>query len=69
MKALETFNEDDWEKAQVLTEKLKKAKISDYADMSVDEFMAEAFAEAKLGNNPSDYSKRVLAVIDKYFKK
>ena len=69
MKALETFDEDDWKKAQELTTRLKEVKISEYADMSVDEFMAEAFAEAKLGSNPSDYSKRVEAVIDKYFKK
>ena len=37
--------------------------------MSIDEFMAEAFTDAKIGSDPSEYSKQVLEVIDKYFKK
>lgn len=44
-------------------------KISDYASKDVDEFLAEAFAQAKLSDNPSQYSKQVLSVVDKYFKK
>ena len=48
---------------------LKKVQISKYADMSIDEFMAEAFTDAKIGSDPSEYSKQVLEVIDKYFKK
>ncbi|WP_286910736.1 minor capsid protein [Clostridium sp. UBA1652] len=43
--------------------------ISEYANKSIDEFMAEAFTEAKLSSNPSKYSMKVLGVIDKYFKK
>lgn len=51
-------------------EKLKtEIHISEYAKTNLDEFMAEAFAEAKLSSNPSKYSIEVLKVVDKYFKK
>lgn len=43
--------------------------ISEYANKTVDEFMAEAFTDAKLSENPSQYSIKALEVIDKYFKK
>lgn len=68
-KALETFNEKDWEIAKQAKERYDSLFISKYADTSNDEFIAEAFTEAKLGNNPSEYSKKVEAVFDKYFKK
>lgn len=67
--AITSFDEGAWTKAQKLTEELKKVQISKYADMSIDEFMAEAFTDAKIGSDPSEYSKQVLEVIDKYFKK
>lgn len=44
-------------------------KISDYASKDVDEFLAESFTQAKLCDNPSPYSKQVLEIVDKYFKK
>lgn len=44
-------------------------KISTYAMHDVDEFMAEAFTQAKLSDNPSEYSIRALEIIDKYFKR
>ena len=44
-------------------------RISSYASKDVDEFMAEAFTQAKLSNNPSEYAMRVLEIIDKYYKK
>ena len=69
LEALTSFNENDWKKAGVLTEKLNEIRISKYADMSIDEFMAEAFTDAKIGSSPSEYSKRVLDVIEKHFKK
>ena len=50
-------------------DKKKEIFISEYANKSVDEFMAEAFSEAKLSSNPSPYSKQVLDVVNKYFKK
>ena len=67
--AITSFDKTAWTKAQKLTEELKKVQISKYADMSIDEFMAEAFTDAKIGSDPCEYSKQVLEVIDKYFKK
>lgn len=69
MKALETFDEFAWEEASKLSEEIKKATISKYADMSIDEFYAEAFTDATIGRNPSQYSNRVKDVVDKYFTK
>ena len=43
--------------------------ISEYANESVDEFMAEAFSDALLSSNPSPYSTQVLELVDRYFKK
>mgnify|MGYP002514879159 CR=1 FL=1 len=68
-KAIETFDDLDWKEAQKAEERLNEMKISKYADYSIEEFFAEAFADAKLGSNPSKYSIEVLKVIDKYFKK
>lgn len=48
---------------------LKAIKISEYSTESADEFMAEAFTQAKIGKNTSDYAAKVMQIIDKYFKK
>lgn len=53
-------NSPDW---------FSRLKISSYAETDVDEFMAEAFTQAKLKENPSPYAIRALEIIDKYFKK
>ena len=68
-KSLETFDPDIWDKAVKVEKELKDLTISNYASENADEFMAEAFAEAKLSKDPSPYSIKVLEVIDKYFKK
>lgn len=47
----------------------KSVKISKYSLDNVDEFWGEAFADAKLGEKPSKYSKRAEAIANKYFKK
>ena len=69
LEAITSFDEKAWKEAAKLTEELKANSISKYADTNEDEFMAEAFADAKLSENPSSYSIKVLKVIDKYFKK
>lgn len=46
-----------------------KYQISTYSHQDADEFMAEAFKQAKLKKNPSPYAIRALAIIDKYFKR
>ena len=56
-------------KAIELDKKYKATHISSYASSNDDEFLAEAFTQAKLSSNPSPYSKQVLEVVDKYFKK
>jgi hypothetical protein len=43
--------------------------ISKYADFNEDEFFAESFVQAKLSSKPSPYAKKVLAEVDKYFRK
>lgn len=48
---------------------LKAAKISEYSTESADEFMAEAFTQAKIGNSKSEYAVKVMQIIDKYYKK
>jgi SPP1 gp7 family putative phage head morphogenesis protein len=55
--------------ASEAAEARKKIYISDYAEKDIDEFMAEAFAQAKLGESPSEYSLMVLEIVDKHFKK
>lgn len=47
----------------------KDVKISKYSLDNVDEFWGEAFADAKLGENPSKYSKKAEEIADKYFSK
>ena len=47
----------------------KRIFISDYAEKDIDEFLADAFAQAKLSSNPSPYAEEVLKTVDKYFKK
>lgn len=46
-----------------------KIFISDYGNTTVDEFLAEAFAQARLAESPSPFSVEVLNIVDKYFKK
>lgn len=43
--------------------------ISEYANKSPDEFLAESFSTAKLSSKPSPYAVEVLEIVDKYFKK
>lgn len=68
-KALETFDPIDWDIAQKAKEEIDAKNISKYADMGLDEFMAEGFADALVGSEPSEYSLKIKSVIDKYFKK
>ena len=54
---------------QINTSDWSKKKISSYASKDFDEFFAEGFTQAKLAKNPSNYSKKILEITDKYFKK
>lgn len=68
-----TASAEDMPKVQTevleLKEKLNDVKISRYSMNNADEFMAEAFAQDKLGVSHSKYSDRVMEILDKNFKK
>lgn len=71
----EKVNPEFWKEMRKLKKEYNKdvrfgeEKISTYAEKDVDEFMAEAFTQAKLSKEPSEYSIRALEIIDRYFKK
>ena len=50
-------------------EEYNKIWLGDYANLNVDEFMAEGFTEFKLSDNPSKYAIKIGELINKYFKK
>ena len=57
------------EKARALKSQLNSIKISDYSLENVDEFMAEAFTSHEIGTVHTEYEKRVMDIIIKYFGK
>ena len=57
------------EKARTLKSQLDGIKISDYSLENVDEFMAEAFTSHEIGTVHTEYEKRVMDIIVKYFGK
>lgn len=48
---------------------IKLVPDNSYFETSIDEFLAEGFTYAKLGKTNSPYAKRILELVDKYFKK
>lgn len=69
MEALLSFDENVWKKASEASENLKKVQISRYSLINADEFMAEAFALSKLGTYQTEHSKKIMEILDKYFRK
>lgn len=67
--ALLTGDETAWKKAQEASKKYNETKISDYSLTNPDEFLAESFANEKIGTNSNEYSRHAVAVLDKYFKR
>ena len=66
--AMTTFDEAAWKAAADLTAELNAVKLSNYSLESADEFLAEAFANEKIGTTPNKYSKQVIDILDKHFK-
>lgn len=65
-------DEDFWDEIENIYFDYKKngnGALGKYASTNQNEFLAEAFAEAKLGVKPSEYSSKVLETVDKYFGK
>lgn len=59
----------DREAIATAKKKYDSIKISDYSLTNADEFVAECFADAEVGTNPSKYSLAVSNIIKKYFGK
>ena len=63
---------DFWDEIEDVYARYRKSGetvLGKYATSNQNEFMAEAFAYAKLGNRPYEYADEVLSIIDKYFKR
>lgn len=65
----ENFTKADQKARNEIKEKMDKIFVSRYANENEEEFMAESFADYKLGENPSSYSMKIGELIDKYFKR
>lgn len=50
-----------------MSDQLENVKISEYSMSCIDEFVAESFANSKLGVNQNPYADEVVSVLDKYF--
>lgn len=50
-------------------DKLNAVKISDYSLANADEFLAESFANERLGVQSNPYAAEVVKIIDKYFRR
>lgn len=65
-------DDDFWDEIDAIFMEYKKhgnGVLGKYAASNQNEFLAEAFAQAKLSANPSPYAIKVLETVDKYFKK
>ncbi len=64
-----TATDDEIEAVRRLNDEINKVKISKYSMTNVDEFLAESFANERLGVESNPYAKEVVDILDKYFKK
>ena len=69
LEVLTTFDEEAFKRAKKSADELKTVKLSDYSLESADEFIAESFANERLGTKPNSYSKRVVEILDRNFKR
>jgi hypothetical protein len=61
--------EETWATASEARKALNTVKLSNYSLTDVDEFMAESFANEKLGMTSNKYSRQVVDIIDRHFKR
>ena len=64
-------NTDFWDEIEDVYKDYKKngeKVLGKYASANQDEFLAEAFASAKLSASPSIWAKKTLEIVDKYYK-
>ena len=67
--AIMDASEETWKAAREAKQALDAVKLSNYSLENADEFMAEAFANEKIGVASNPYAKEVVAILDKYFKR
>ena len=67
--AMTEMTEESWTAATEAVAALNAVKLSDYSLESADEFLAEAFANEKIGVSSNPYSKAVIDIVNKYFKR
>lgn len=60
---------DAFQKLDEAEKNLKAVKLSDYSMENADEFFAEAFADARLNQGGSKYSRKIEELTNKYFGK
>ncbi len=60
---------DAFKRLEVAQKELSSVKISRYSMENADEFMAEAFTQAKIGEQRSNYTQKVMDVLDGAFSK
>lgn len=68
-KAFTSNSPKDWESAYLKNEEYNKIFVSNYANSNWEEFASECFSNRKLNSNSSTYSKTVVNIIDKYYKR
>lgn len=56
-----------FDKIETVNDEMSLIKLSDYSMASADEFMAEAFTNAKIGERNNKYSDIVIDIIERYF--
>ena len=66
--AMMEVTDENWKAASEATKALNAVKLSDYSLQNADEFMAESFANEKIGVSSNPYSKAVMDILNKYFK-
>jgi hypothetical protein len=66
---LTTLDEEAFKRAKKSADELKTVKLSNYSLESADEFIAESFVNERLGTKSNSYSKRVVEILDRNFKR
>ena len=65
----ETLDESAAQEMDRLYDELKNITISKYSKDNVDEFLAEAFTQAKIGKTHSKYSDEIITILDEAFRR
>ena len=61
------LDDEGLKRLTIAEENYEKSLISQYSLTNADEFIAEAYADATLSNNPNPWSLKLTGILDKYF--